>query len=238
MAETLRRDGSSGQARMWIVVVSVYLILLAVCLMTISLLVQSWTGRVALILTIVALYNLAFTLISSTLGVLSSDFTDGMTSANLRDFLSSNFYTLSVAFVVAGAGFQTALFGGTESESSGQGRSKRPRLAGLTSVGAALLVVAYAIVHMVFICPLTYLFYVPGSHFLNVVLASPVAHRALLQATEGEDDSAGSSTRASPATRQEHALDVVETLREKQTAFQNLFATALAGFAGLALEVI
>lgn len=237
MAETLRRDGSSGQARIWVVVVLAYVILLSVCLATISYVAESWTARASLILAIVALYNIAFSLTSSTLGALSKEFPDDMTSPNLRDYLASNFYALSVAFNVAATGFQTVLYGGAEAGSSGQETRKRPRFALLTSFGAALVVVAYSVVHLFVICPLTYLFYLPGSHFLNVVLASPTAHRSLMRATDGEA-AADSSTLGGTSGRQQGVLDVVETLRQKQSDFRKLFATALAGFGSLALQIM
>ena len=235
---TIRRGGSSGQGRMWVVAVLGYLVLLAVCLTMISVLAQSWVDRAGLVLAIVGLYGFAFTLISSTLGRLSGDFADGMTSPNLRDFLGSNLFTLSVAFAVAAPAFQTVLYRGAAAAASDTGTRKRPRFALLTSFGAAVVVVAYAILHMVFVCPLTYLFYLPGSHFLNVVLAAPAAGRMQMTLTDGEEETPdGTATSTGTPRHQQRVLDVVEALGQNQATFRNLFATALAAVGALALQV-
>jgi MFS family permease len=236
--ETNRRVGSLGQRRTWALAVLAYMVLLAVCLATISFLAPTWADRASLALAIVGLYGFAFTLISSTLGTLSADFADGMTSPNLRDFLASNLFTLTVAFAVAAAGFQTVLHGGAaEVGPSNKNARRRPRFALLTSFAAALVVIAYSIVHLVFVCPLTYLFYLPGSHFLNVVLAAPAVGRPLMRATDGESAPADTPTPTGTPKHQQRALDVVETLRQNQATFRNLFATAAAAAGALALQV-
>jgi hypothetical protein len=127
-----------------------------------------WSEKVKALLGLLALYTFGFGVVSST-GMLPQDLVDRLTSPDLFSFLSGNFAALGGVSLMLSLAFEHT-----------QGFSGFPQLVLLVMLAAVLIPVllAFWLVYVTVIMPVSYVAYVIASILLSGNYAIDVEHRA------------------------------------------------------------
>jgi hypothetical protein len=205
---------------MWrrpLVYVVVYVSSLAVCLTTIYLVFDGWVARASFALAVVGVYGFTFQLVSSAFATLDSEFTDELTSPNLRRFLAGNFRAIGILFMICAVAVTAP--GKRSRRPSGL---RVPPLAFVTALVASVLLFGYMALHLLVVAPLAYLAYLPASNFLRVLGVASPDQPIMRELTTPEG-----------AT----VLDAVTAFGRNPPAFRNTFAAGVGVFGNVALAL-